>query len=863
MLLLVVVQATGNFLLGTNRVRQAMNLRLERTFGRRVEVHAFTIALLPLPSLNAEGISVGEDPSFGNEYFLRADRLSARLRLTGLIRGRLEFGTLSLEKPSLILVKSEEGRWNLERWLPPASMDAIRASQSYGPPVEDVPTNRLAKIDISEGRLNFKFGDDKKPFAFTEVQGSIEQVSLGRWQINLEAQPWRSGVQLQSTGTIQVRGEVAGTSVRLRPARLQIRWSQASLADLVRLCRGQDEGVRGLFDLEASAESGIKEVHADAPGEWTFSLSARASQIHRWDMASRAGDPRLTLSTKGRWLPASGNINIEEMTLFAPRSNLRGSAAFTTVPETNFHVRVDSAGIQGSDLLAWYRAFQPGVAEAVSADQYFTGGAALSGWPIKLESAAFSSFGGKLVVPGFVAQIGPAHGGMEKNALVIEPVIISWGGQAKLTSKEHEPQKGKVGSTKPAANTLAIGLHLDFDSHEGSVTLNGQSEVTDDVLKAAALLGKQLNRGWEWKGQTTAILRRDWGNEMTDGWNGQIEFAKGSLEIAGLNQPVVVNQAGFAWERGKKSAALQSVEAFGGEWSGKISENKSTAGDASRWRFDLHANILTAADLDRWAGPRARPGWLQRLLPAMLGGSSPQTVDASDLLRRVDAEGDITIDEFELDKLKLKQVHAEASLRDLKLRLENAQAHWAGGTLQGSVSATFEAKPTYEVKLQANGLNLAQVPLAGKVSERMAGTFAGTLELKTEGVGREALLDNLKGEGRIELKKVEFRGWDLQASFASGSPHTGASRWAEGDGLFHVSDRSLEVNHLQLRSPQQQISLKGSVSFGRQADLTLANEVSRQGKTRTSGPERVMQISGPLEGPKVAIETVSASQPGD
>lgn len=837
-----------------------MIVRLERTFGRRVEVQSFKLSLFLLPSLDAEGITVGEDPAFGNEYFLRADRLSARLRLVGLLRGRFEFGTLSLERPSLILVKNEEGRWNLERWLPPATMDGGNANKSYGPPVEDVPTNRLAKIEISEGRLNFKLGDDKKPFAFMGVQGSIEQMAIGRWQINLEAQPWRSGVQLQSTGTIRVRGEVAGTSVRLRPARLQIRWQQASLADLVRLSRGEDEGVRGSFDLDAAAESGTQESHAEAPGEWTFSLNARASQIHRWDMASRADDPRLSLSTKGRWLPSSGNINIEEMTVSAPKSNLRGSATLTTVPQTNFRVRIDSAGIQASDLLAWYRAFQPGVAEGVSGDQYFTGGATISGWPVRLESAAFSSLGGKFALPGFAAKVSSARGGMEKNALVIDPVTITWGEPPKSATKEREPQKGKASFAKSIANSLAIGLRYDFDTHEGSVTFSGEAQSTDDVLKAAVSLGKQLNRGWEWKGQTTANLRRDWGNDKSAGWNGQIEFAKGDLEIVGLNQPVRVKEAFLRWDRGKKSVQLQSVASFGGEWNGDISENLE---DSPRWRFQLHADSLTAADLDRWAGPRARPGWLQRLLPAMLGGSSAQTAEASDLLRQVDAEGEISIDEFALDKLKLKQVRGQVALRDLKFRLQNAEAQWAGGTLQGSLAATFDAKPVYELKLQAAGINLAQVPLAGKVADRIAGTLGGSLELRTEGVGRDVLLDKLKGEGRIQLKKVEFRGWDLQASFASGSPHAGASRWSEGEGFFHVSDRSLEVNHLQLRSPQQQISLKGSVSFGRQADLTLANEGSGASKAKSAGPERVMQISGPLEGPKVAIQTVSAQQPGD
>ena len=861
-LIVLVAQVAANLVLRTHRVRQSMIGRLERTFGRRVEVRTFTASLLPLPSLDAEAISVGEDPAFGNEYFLRADHLSARLRLLGLLRGRFEFGTLSLDHPSLILVKNEEGRWNLERWLPPASPAEV--ARSYGPPRSpDAPTNRLAKIEIADGRLNFKQGEDKKAFAFTAVKGSIEQVSFGRWQINLEAQPWRSGVQLQSTGTIQVRGEVAGTSVRLRPARLQIRWSQASLADLVRLARGQDEGIRGLFDLEANAESGSK---PDTPsGEWIFSANAWASRVHRWDLTERGDNPRLDLRWKGRWLPADGSISIDEMQLSSPKSNLRGSASFITLPETHFSVRVDSAGIQASDLLAWYRAFQPDVAENVVAEQYFTGGAVLSGWPVKLDAAAFSSHGGKISLPGFVEpfRVSPVRGGMEKNAFVVEPATIRWNSSASdenSSRKTPEPPKGRAPSV--STNMLAIGLRYDFDAREGNVSLSGQSEETEGVLKAAAALGKQLNRGWEWKGQTTANLHRDWGNPATQGWNGQITFAKGDLQIAGLNRPVNVDNAALRWEHGKKTVALESVDAFGGTWSGEISENPEVGNTQPRWRFKLHADSFSAADLDRWAGPRSRPSWFARLLPAVLGGSSGQPPTASELLRLVDAEGEIGVDEFGLEKLKLKQLRGRASLRDLHLRLRDCQAQLAGGTLQGNLSAAFGPKPTYELKLQATGLNLAQVPLAGKIAERMAGTLAGNLQLKTEGVGRDALLDKLSGEGRIQLKKVEFRGWDVQATFVAGAPHTGASRWTDGEGVFHISDRSLEVNHLRLRSPQQEISLKGSVSFGRQADLTLENAAGT-GRTKTSSPQRVLQISGPLEGPKVAIQNVNAQQPGD
>src|SRR5205823_2895642 len=143
--------------------------------------------------LLANGVTVGEDPAFGYEYFLRAEHLSAGLRWTGLLRGHFEFGTLSFSRPSLILVRNYQGQWNLERWLPPAKTASTQNSAIYGPPSPAPPVNHLQRILFDEGRINFKIQRDKLPFAFTGVFGSFEQVSPGRWQLQLEAQPWRRG----------------------------------------------------------------------------------------------------------------------------------------------------------------------------------------------------------------------------------------------------------------------------------------------------------------------------------------------------------------------------------------------------------------------------------------------------------------------------------------------------------------------------------------------------------------------------------------------------------------------------------------------------------------------------------------------
>ena len=118
--LLLAVQAGVSLLVRTHRMKGYLIAHLESAFGRPVQVGRFSVQILPIPDLDIEGVTIGEDPAFGNEYFLRAEHMTARLRLLGLLRGHFEFGTMSFTRPSLILVRNAEGHWNLERWLPPA-----------------------------------------------------------------------------------------------------------------------------------------------------------------------------------------------------------------------------------------------------------------------------------------------------------------------------------------------------------------------------------------------------------------------------------------------------------------------------------------------------------------------------------------------------------------------------------------------------------------------------------------------------------------------------------------------------------------------------------------------------------------------
>lgn len=117
----VAAQVGGSVVVQHTRIRNILNARLEAAFGRRIEVGRYSLNLFGRPELEASPVVVFDDPRFGNEYFLRADSLTIRIRWLSLLAGRIELGMLSLSRPSLNLVRAADGRWNIEEWLPAPS----------------------------------------------------------------------------------------------------------------------------------------------------------------------------------------------------------------------------------------------------------------------------------------------------------------------------------------------------------------------------------------------------------------------------------------------------------------------------------------------------------------------------------------------------------------------------------------------------------------------------------------------------------------------------------------------------------------------------------------------------------------------
>ena len=99
---------------GASRLKSRIITSLSAAVGRPVDLGSVHIRLLPRPGFDLENLVVYDDPSFGSEPMLRASEVTADLRLSSLLRGRLEVAKLDLTEPSLNLVHQAGGGWNFQ-----------------------------------------------------------------------------------------------------------------------------------------------------------------------------------------------------------------------------------------------------------------------------------------------------------------------------------------------------------------------------------------------------------------------------------------------------------------------------------------------------------------------------------------------------------------------------------------------------------------------------------------------------------------------------------------------------------------------------------------------------------------------------
>jgi hypothetical protein len=845
-------------------VRRYLIAHLAASFGRPVDVSWFDFSLLDGARIEAHFVSVSDDPKFGNEYFLRSDTLTAGLRWTALLAGRFEFGSVSLSRPSLNLACDLEGHWNIERWLPPA-VSQSGATPGFVGPVDlskEVRAVRPSRIDVEGGRINFKQGDSKNPFALVDVSGSVEQNGAGRWQLDLQARPMRAGVGLQDIGMLRLRGSIAGTTSRLQPADLNLTWRAASVADTLRLVSQDDYGMRGLLAVDLNARIAPPETSAavgvDSGGaQWSISGVARFTGMHGWKLTGRDTDPAVNISAEVNWRPGERHSEIRKLLLEMPASHLQGSGDLDWAHGFHPELHIESSTLALEDVLSWYRALQPEVAEDLHADGALGLDIKLGGWPIQLRQGAIASVGGVLTAKSLPVplQIGAvnasvSHGGLDfaPTEISLAPALVA--GEPAKTQADSEARNSFVvrGALFPQANG-AFRWPPDWN-----FSIEGATSRVQDWLALSGALAQPIYSDWNAAGGLAVkIHRAKRAGSPAVPWLGTMDFIGLDLSPTYMNQPVRFPKAHAEFAPLQETITLSAAEAFGAIWRGSITRKSSD----QKWSFDLSADHIDAAELDRWLGLRARPSFLARLTSSNLDAAANTITGAADI--QLAAIGRLRAGMIEVQPMHIEKFDGEVELAGRTVQIRKAQADFFGGKISASLEAQLLSDPSYQFQGRFDRVDLTQLGRAvAFLDGRIGGNASATLSLSAHGIGRQSLSESMKGNGTINARNVELRGFEFPATFAEQGPGTATISFSSAQGTFRIQDRAITLADFALNHLRGRELADGQIDFSHSLNLRLRPRAATA-PASASPPDYF--LNGTIENPKLVLPSAVPKLP--
>jgi hypothetical protein len=825
-------------------LRHSLSTKLAASFGRPVEVAHFGFSIIGGPQVEADSITIGEDPRFGQEYFLRAERLAARLRWAALLRGRIEFDRLLVTHPSLNLVRAADGLWNVQTWLPPSN-DELSAVSHRAPSNAPAYASRIA---IDGGRINFKRGTDKLPFAFLDVSGSLNLQRDGRWSLDLEAHPMRAAVMLQSPGILHVRGTVGGTSTRLQPADLKLSWEGASLADAARLARGTDYGLRGLFD----ADFAVRFDRADGnrmSSPWNIDGGIRLRAVHRWDLAARPDNPAVNLKVRALWYPVESRIEIGQWLAETPRSNLNGDGSFDWSHGFDPDVRLLGSRINFADLINWARGFIPGRADDLDVSGNFGLEARFAGWPLRIQDLRLEGAGATLRAEGKFnpIRIGPLRAVWSHSSLVLAPVTVS----LSSASQKRSPRAAQAKATESLFRVDGVVGPISRDGglrdSPYKLVISGQTARLQDLRAAVVALGWEFAPNWSAEGAASLLVIYAGAlRPGTSSAHAQLQFHDLRIAGAAFNEPIVVPQAIVEFSPAERRVQIMGARAVGATWDG-VFERKNTNPD---WAFDLSTERVNLSELGQELAQN-RQTLLYRLLP--FAGSAGLAPEAEAAIRPISAQGHVHIHELQLAALRLEDVDATAELAHGSLLLQRAQADFYGGRVSGEFRAELGRELRYSFRGQVDRTDLSALAGLTSMKSGFGGIASGELDLSGRGMSWQPLMDSLQGEGFLHIEDATAGILDLRVESADAEiPRIAGNRFRSSTVSFRVENGHIRVDPWLLSGRRRQVEIVGDVEFNRRINLQVrsASSAERLGPGSDAADD-LWVVGGTLDSPQI------------
>lgn len=829
---------------GVSRLKARIGNSISQAVARPVEIGAVHLRFLPQPGFDLENLVISEDPAFGAEPMLRAPEVTAVVRLTSLMRGRLDVSRLELTEPSLNLVRRADGRWNWEALLERTERTPLAPtakSKSEARP-------GFPYIEASSGRINFKAGQEKKPYALLNADFALWQESENTWGARLKAEPLRTDMSLSDAGLLRMNGtwRRAG-SLRETPLQFSLEWNGAQLGQLTKLVSGNDKGWRGEVRLEATL-NGI-------PAAMRVAVDTSIDNFHRYDISITEG-LRLTAHCNGRY--SSVEAIMHEVFCSAPVGNgmitLHGDAGLPGVHRVDLALNLESVPVSAAAQLA-RRAKKNLPADLVSA------GNVQGNFTVKEEGASprGPEFQGRGEITNLRLQSATTK---VEFAPASVPFVLSSrrvGSHVLSKSKAVHQLEAEV---LPAPDELhveygpfpvALGRPVPAQARGWvarsgyGLLIRGDGEVSH-TLRLASLLGLPAVKGVvEGEAEMKLQIAGSWAGNISgssSGFslpqvNGTVQLHNVHATLRGVSGPIEISSAELQLLPDEVRVEKLRAQAGDADWTGSVALPRGCGIPGTCLvRFNLNTEEVALSELSKWLGSQPN----QRRWYQMLTSEEPT---APMFLQNLRASGKVSVGLFRIHNLVAERVSAALDLERGKLKISELRGDVLGGKHRGDWQADFTAgSPSYTGNGTLTGISLGQIAEAMH-DPWIAGTAGGTYQLSASGADSTAFWKSAEGELQFDLRE----GVLSHISLARDEGPLRVGRW---QGLMRLQDGKIEIEKGKLVSSAGAYEISGSASLGRVLDFKLTR--GKDVKPERLGSQ-VYSITGTLAEPRVVLTT--------
>lgn len=828
---------------GVSQLKARITTSISRAVARPADIGSVHLRFLPQPGFDLENLVIYEDPTFGAEPMLRAGEVTAVVRLTSLLRGRLDIARLELTEPSLNLVRRADGRWNLETLL------ERTAQTPLAPTAKSKSEARpgFPYIEASSGRINFKIGKEKKPYALLNADFALWQESENAWGVRLRAEPLRTDMNLSDTGLLRMNGtwRRAG-SLRETPLQFSLEWDHAQLGQLTKLVSGNDKGWRGDIRLEATL-SGI-------PAAMQVTADASIQDFHRYDISS-TDTLRLAAHCDAKY--SSAERLVQEMLCSAPVGDgmitLHGDAGLPGMQHVNLSLNVEGVPVNAVVQAARH------AKKDLPADLVSTG-SVQGNFSVKEDGQ--SQLGAEFQGRGEIADLR-----LQSTSTRVEfapgsvPFILRSGRTDTHASAGRKPvRQANDGLQVPdelhieyGPFPVALGHPLPAQAR-GWLARSGYGMVvrgSGDVahtLRLASLLGlPALKASAEGTAQMDLQIAGAWTAKVSGNSSafsvpevtGTVQLHNVRALVRGVNGSVEISSAELDLLPDQLHVEKLNARAGDANWTGSLTMPRGcgTPG-ACLVRFNLNTEEIGLSELSAWLS--SKPG--QRRWYQILTSAEPA---APTFLENLRASGKVNAGQVRIHNIVADRVTASLELERGKLKISELRADVLGGKHRGNWQMDFAAgTPVFTGSGTLTSISLKQVAEAMH-DAWISGTADGTYQLKASGADSTDFWQSAEGSLQFDLRD----GGLPHISLTGDEEPLQIARW---QGLAVLHDGKIEIDKGKLVTPAEAYQVTGTASLGQMLDLQLTQGADVK-PTHAGSP--VYSITGTVADPHVALTT--------